>query len=559
MSTATIPRGNTFEIVTLLMIVIATASFLGFEREGGSAFLWPAIDMAPFFERHADPQALANDFFSTTSSLPNPRHIFGYVVIALNSLIGGHWYRAFFVIHVLLVILVPVLYFTSLSLIARRYIATHYQLAQLLIAIAVLIILTKRFQGIFSIAWWSPLFIQATPQTLSLFFGLLAIVSFESSRSKLVLFGHASFAASTLLQPAIGLFGIFFYVVLTGAFWRGMLWKWVAMILSGWVLPVGILAMLFQSAEPLNTQEFINIYILNSHASHYHLPHFGSFTPFPWTASLGAILGLMGVPLWFSVTKGNRPLATLSFLSMLAYGAAVAFQYFFIDIVPSKLVAILGPVRFSQFGYWMVVILWVIMLCEIRWVTNLSGRFPNRIPTLRTGLFVLSAAILLSVGIARIDRPYSDLIKPQEALYAFLATTPSDSVIAVYYDDLNLRLYIPLLAKRAIFVGNGFPFLEDAFREYDLRYTTLYGTLAQRDAMGGPTEGDNIARFFRTLKPSTFVEASKGFKLDYLVVERAHSQAFSESRPLFENNKLLVFAVKDLGAATKGVSEVGTH
>ncbi len=527
------------------MIIIAVASFLVFLRGGGTAFLWPAIDMAPFFERHVNPNALANDFFASTSSLPNPRHVFGYVVIALNSLIGGHWYTAFFALHIFLIILLPVLYFASISLIARMYISKNHQLAQLLIALSVFIILFGRFQAIFSIAWWSPFFVQASPQTLSLFFGLLAIVLFESSKPALVLSGYASFAGATLLQPAIGLFAVVFYIVLTIPFWHGMVWKWIAGVLFGWLLPALILAIVFQSAASLGTQEFINIYVLNSHAPHYLLSHFGSLSSFPWYVSFGGILVLMLVPLWFAVATRNRLLVAISTLSVLTYVGAVALQYIFISVLPSKLMAILGPVRFSQFGYWLVVILWVIMLCETRWFTNRIVTLPNYLPVLRPRVFVLVAAILISVGVARIDRPYYDLYRHYETLYTFLATTPADSVVGVYHNK-ELMVNIPLLARRAIFTGNGFPFLEDAFREYDIRYTTLYGTLAQQDAMAGISGGDNMTRFFRSLKPINFVEIAKQFRLDYIIVERHHSQEFSASRPLFESDKELVFAVKDL-------------
>ena len=52
-----------------------------------TAFDWPATDMGAFLERFANQNFLPNDFFTNTSSLPNPRYIFGYFVAYLAKFI----------------------------------------------------------------------------------------------------------------------------------------------------------------------------------------------------------------------------------------------------------------------------------------------------------------------------------------------------------------------------------------------------------------------------------------------------------------------------------------
>jgi hypothetical protein len=522
------------------LFVLATVSFLWFLLKERTAYEWPAIDMMPFFERYYDNNFLINDFYTNSiSNEPNPRWAFGYLIIALTKIFHTDWYSIFYSLKVFLVIFTPIFYYLSLYFIIGKYIDEEkLKNIQIVILLAILIIMYPRLSGLFSIAWWKPYYIQATAQNISLFLGLLALVIREvKCDSKffraisVILFGIATF-----IHPAIGLFVISFYLLSSYQLLKSIK-NILSVFLIGYVLPVIAVIILFSPKTKLNPIDFVNIYAIENHSSHYHLEHFGTLTGISWIYSFILMLILLIIPALFAYIKKLKSLLILSSLFLASLLLSVACQYLFIDIFPSKVMASIGPVRFTQFAYWMIVISWAIMLSNLSFLTKINFDFHMKKTYL---LFIFGYVV---IGISVKDSPKENIYSKNKDFYEFMETTEKDSVFAVYFG--NLKIDIPNIAQRAVLVGNGFPFNEAYFKEYQDRKKLLYGSREDLDKIEGSWEGEKIAKFFRTKKPKDFVEISKKYRLDYVVIEAEYSSNFQKYKPKFENQKVKIYKISD--------------
>lgn len=524
------------------LFILSTVSFLWFIFKEHTAYDWPAIDMMPFFERYYDSSFLINDFFTNSiSNDPNPRWSFGYFIIGLAELFNVNWYTVSYSVKVILVVTTPILFYLVMYLFIGKFIDNkQLKQIQIILLIAILIVIYPRFSGIFSIAWWKPYFVQSAPQNVSLFFGLLAIVIKE-----ITLFPKYDnyiylllFFISTLIHPVIGLFIITFYFIVNYQLIIKSYKQFLNIFIVGFSIPVVFIKVAYAPDLLLDTLDFVNIYTIENHSSHYHLANFGTHTPVSWIYSFLLMLILLTIPMIYFYAKDMKKVLLLSSLFLLSYILAVAFQYIFIDIFPSKVIAYIGPVRFTQFTYWMIVILWSIMLSRLWFLDKLNFNFNFK----KSYLLIWGGYIIM--GINLIDSPKDNLILKDKEMYQFIKSTNMDSVFASNHGKHVLD--IPNIGQRAVFSGNGFPFNESHFKEYQNRKALLYGNIEQLNRIKGKWIGEKIAKFFRQKTPSDFIDISKKYKLDYVVIEKSFSNNFKDFNPKFENKNLKIYKVSDL-------------
>ena len=147
------------------------------------------------------------------------------------------------------------------------------------------------------------------------------------------------------------------------------------------------------------------------------------------------------------------------------------------------------------------------------------------------------------MGILMINSPQADIYAKDKEMYLFIEKTDKDAVFAVYFG--NFKLDIPNIGKRAVLTGNGFPFNENYFKEYQKRKSLLYGDKEHLDKTEGRWIGEKMAKFFRQKSPSDFVDISKKYKLDYSVIESKYSSNFKDYMPRFENGNIKIYKVSD--------------
>jgi hypothetical protein len=561
-----------------LLVALTVWSGHYFFRYGGTAYEWPAVDIAPLVARQLDPTFLENDFFTNASAEANPRHVFASLVVGVARLFGDDWYAALYLLRVTAAFLLPVLWYLVLSGYVRAWFVGDgqndedtpynerdprrdaYPLAasvagSLVILAGLAEIIRPSVAALFSIAWWSPFQPQATSATYSLVCTLAGNALLLRRTRASAICGVAAWTAASLLHPAVSLFAIVFHGIATYGRWRGA--SAAAAVVAGWLVPCAVLAFVCQPSVTISAEGFVRTYVRLRHPHHYWPPAFGSLTEWPWQTSFLLLAGVMLAALPWAAWRRNRRLARLTLLFVAAYAGCVALQYLVAVIWPVKLIAMLGPVRFSAFGFYAWLLLAAIVAADITQTivarrtaamaipcrSNRAAWQVLMLPRGSTLILILLAAVY--VGVSKRDDPFEQQRQANAAFYESIRPTRDGSVFAAA-DELSVD--IALVGRRAVFTGFGLPFREDFFAEYAHRQALLFGTLERRAELsrGGRRGVDAKLVFFRRLGPRDFVRIADERQLDYVIIEAQHAEQFASIVPLYANADWRVYAVDTL-------------
>ncbi|MDT8395063.1 MAG: hypothetical protein RRA32_01270 [bacterium] len=542
-------QGNRWQPFLLAAICypLALRGFQQFLASGSTAFEWPALDMALYFERAADPDFLRGDFFTEASAAPNPRHVFGKLVLSSGALLGWGWYQVLFGMKLLCALAFPPLYFlTTWRLTADRFRSWQGSLVAICVAVlGIVLIVSTRLGEYLSVAWFKPYKVDATPQSLSLLIGMTGVILVAESGAVLFAAGLGLLALSCLIHPAIGIF-LAAVVILSrvGITSRPRL----AMVGMTAFLAGMAVSLMFPPDLKINAAEFVRTYVVERHPSHYLPSAFGTLTSWPWYRSFTVVTMCMILPLVYFARRRDLARFAPAALFTAAYTGSLAAQWFFVVVFPVKQVAVLGPIRFTIFGYLMVVMGWSMMLADAadamsgRWVFSVPvGRQARPFPVWPVTGLVLAAVVLVTsiLSPVLIDDPESRVTRHYGGLFKWIASTPEKSTFAVYPGYLNL--FLPVFTRRPVYANNGFPFREDFFAEYTDRYARLYGSAAQLKEISGSWTGARSAAFYRSRTPADFMEASRKHRLDFVIMEKDHAGRFAGLRPVYQDERVLIY------------------
>lgn len=542
----------------LLAIILALLAFAKAFVKKITAYEWPSIDMGPFWEKLADPSVLAHDFFTQASMSPNPRHIFGYFVYGLTKLFGTDWYTVLFGLKCLLIIGLPVLLFFSLVTSQAQNIKTqkHKTLFSLLVfGCTSAIVLVDFVSKIFSIAWWRPYNLVVIPQNITLILGLLGIILFHTCANKKGIsryFYLFCWFLGTMLHPAIGIFIFAFHYALAPQF-LSVKRTGLEFILVLFI-PSVVVKFVFSTPDSLTAAEFVQAYCYEAHSSHYIPSLFGTLTAFPWWMSMIMIVGLMLMAFGYGFVKKSSLLKTKALIFVTLYMGSVLAQYLFVELKPIRLVATIGVVRFTLFGFWMLVVLYSFVALDLykylggkfdTLFENLSDKVSNIQIPLNIVFYVLALIQIIVLLYIKQDHPIKSLNKKGSLYEWVIKNTPGNSVFMANHNfDFNTN--IPIVTKRAIFTGNGFPFSPSAFKEHIKRSQLVFGSREQIESLPGSWIGEKYSNFYRSLSPDDFLKISSKYKLDYIIIEKKYSDKFKKSNfsMVYENSEILVFNIK---------------
>lgn len=525
-------------------LILSAVSLIIYLRSGPTAYEWPSIDMGPFFERTLDPGFLSNDFFANASSRPNPRFIFGYLVLFLMKLTGASWYTILYWLKGMLVTALPPLLLFALKSVSGQFLkkTTEQLWSVVFSAVFILALFSSRILGFFAPASWLPLSFAATPHAVTFFVGFVAVVLSHGRSKKAKAAAYPVWFAASLIHPVVGsLVFVFWFATLRARKFNTVLLTFVAAVIA----PFGIVAALFRSPVSLDAATFVDIYVRHNHAPHYIPTLFRGFTSIPWQASfLLTAAVILGVAAHF---RKKEPAISygLCLPLLVAYVGCVAAQYAFVEAVPVKIMAVIGPSRYLLFGYWSVAAVVSLaisrLLSEVRLpeLFAASRHLSARNLSLATVAVVLAAAPLLSVYK---DDPFRKALSASDSFAAWIETTPKDSVFIAPWSS-PLLYDLPLAFKRALFVGLGFPFREDSFVEFDERKTAIYGTFDYQKVKAAKTAWDMPNSSYRSLTPSALREIGAKRRLDYAIIESDRADAFSDLVPVYENASVKVYAI----------------
>jgi len=518
-----------------ILFLVATALIVQITDTFVTGFKWPAADIIPLVQQLLGQPTPPSDFFTRASVEPNPRHVFAWIVVGVSKIFHGDIGEALLFMQTLIATFqVPLLY-----LLFSRYL-TGWNILAISSRFALflgcfLILVSPGLSKLIAVAWWPPLIPQATPQSFSLllatFSGLLL------SSLHLARFAFVPALLSSLVHPAVGLMSLgFVFIIAPTKFLKTL--AGLKMALASVIGTLSI-SLLFRPNTDLSVGDFTYIYAWLAHAEHYIPSHFGTLTALPWYFPFSTVMILLMV-LSFGCLRFPGEISFRSFASALAYGGAVLGQYLFVEIKPIKQIVMLGPSRFTAFGFWFLLFFFSAL---VGWLfpSVRSLTFPKvKAPYLLIPFIFLGAFwILLN---KRDDRVFIQSPAQADALTWIRKQTAGDSVFAGYFGSaLPIRLY----ANRAVFAGLGFPFSETYFSEYRSRSEALFGNYQEQRAAPGSWIGERMASVFHSLTPRNFADLSSQHRLDYVLLENKHANAFENFKPLFKNDELSIYQVRD--------------
>jgi len=507
--------------------IAAIFGFLGFMMEP-TAYTWGEQDMMPFFERVFDPNFLTNDFFTNTTVVKNPRWVYGYFIVAISSITTLPWYTVLYIMKLILLIFSPVIYFRVLIVLLRRYVReiVLIRLYPFVLICLVLMVFLKDFRDYFSVASWWSYSPALHAYNISTILGFIAILLKE--RGNRMLWYLPFFFLSCFVHPAMGLFCIAFYgVLLTPDFSKEL--KHFLPVLAIGIIAVVLVKLLFATQQSLPTSEFIDIYVKERHSWHYSVPDYINRKG-DWRIFFTLMNILFMIPFIYGVLQKRKTLRLLALSTWFSYSGAIAAQYFFIDVIPIKLIAYLGISRYTTFGYWMLIVLWSTFLSYF-----LNKKKAPVLPTLGGKNFAILIINLIFVGIIFIDDPKEVHYNNQKAYFDFVRSTPKDAIFITHTRPMNTDMRI--IGQRGVLISDEFPFTEQSIGEYGDRWKLVYGSRKK---------GNNPRAFYRGLGPKDFNKIAKKYRLDYVVVENGHVDQFSDVQPVWQNGRYSIYSIKNL-------------
>jgi hypothetical protein len=549
----------------LALSVFVSAALVILLNFKSTAVTWPSSDNLPEVCRLLQSNCLTEDFFTNASSGITPRLPYAYFLskvtkIAHNGIGGG-----LAVIKALLLTLLPVA--VSLFFIAaikthaenkdkdkdkEQWVASPANLIAIISAPLFVFFLQGKSGAILSVAWWAPLTFEATAQNLSLLLTISGFLLIWLDRKGT---GVIFIALGAVFHPAIGLFSSALSCILLCNFtsfkdasrliYAGLGTSFIGAI---------FVKIFFEADNTISAQDFVRIYAFEAHPSHYIPSQFGTLSGIPWFWSFAVVsIGLLFATV--ILYKINSAAWKSSFLAFIAYSSSVLIQFIFVETNQIKLIATLGPCRFTMFGPWFLFVFYFIAILKFingnQGFVKLSSAIYQNLASARW-IYIFASYVILGLAVVSYAYKSSDFDLPDDAkMLATFASEQTDSSDVFVLPPNAPRVEFPLKTGRGIFFGNGFPFSEKYFHEWEERKAIVNGRNAEIVNLPGTWIGEKYANHYRSLLPKDFLNAAKKYKIDWVVIEADYSKNFSGCRADFHSPKYNAYSLLTLDECTR--------
>jgi hypothetical protein len=471
---------------------------------------WPTVSYIPVTMRLMDSSYLVHDAY-LAAALESPNVIFSGLIYFL-TLLNVHFLDVFYFISIFLEVLTPVLvlilfykilenwhFYLKVSESALPYVYILIFFAVLLVANlfyihAVLIKTLPLFgfsqdlmSGVFEPFGWSdPLnHMFVAPSTVAFFLGTCYNVArCESRLSGMNYLSVILLFCSTALHPVVGIahfiFGLIFDVPLLGI--RRITRLRMSDFGIGVLLPVMIVALMFDSNGSIDTKTFIDIYVNLRHPHHYRMSEIIDGWSALWAFVTIALI------VW-AIFLRNKHLICLTILSFGYLFFSVIAQYIGVEVMPSVSIAILGPSRFTQYIFLLTAINICFLLATtlsryfsttrksmglIDWISRKISYAPRALIILSlismvTGLFLLTQERKLSLYDTY--KAGLDWIEKNTARTDTFFIQEKENI-----DSGNvLSFMVRIFSNRSIYVDQAFPFDRSSIKDWADRYNLYHG------------------------------------------------------------------------------------
>lgn len=544
-------------MVVLCVLVSLALYFIHFKS---TALTWPAVDNLFAVCRLIDSTCLETDFFTNASSSLNPRLpfiniIYGLTNLADNGIGGGLALAKSFLIIMLPSVILVFFFLTIFNDHKIHSLNLSFQNNPALFCVGLLsslivLLLQSQVGDFLSIAWWKPLYFDSTPQNFSIFFGLLGMCLLVCDKYWL---SCVFIFISGMIHPAVNIFVMTFSLIIHLDFSK-LCSSFNIKLLKYAFLPTILAALVvsywFNPGETITSSQFIDVYVHEATPSHYVPSQFGTLTRFSWYTSFALVCtALLTIAVFLYRQKSPYWLNAL--IAGVSYGSCVLIQYVAVEVYPIKFFAALGPSRFSLFGAWFIgfflmllILKPLLVLCnmpKVRYLIEMIFKSMRPLYVFLLGFFLFFIFVLYGR-----DSNNFDFLKNEDIqlIHKVASITNVEDVIVLPFGDL--RVYLPLMTRRSVFFGNGFPFSEQYFSEYKMRKSLIDGDREAIEKLSGSWIGEKYMNFYRALTPEEFYNISYAFRADWLVIETQFSIAFQNCDATWTGSHYKIYQVRQL-------------
>ena len=342
----------------IILLIVSLLQYLLFVSH--TAFEWTTTQDIPLLLRMLDSDYLKNDFY-TNAAINAPRHGFRWL-ISVPIILGLNWYKAIYLCKVIVYIIYKPLMFLAMYTVVSGWCPLKGAQKESVKFILFVFVTFELFhlQGDSKLAGWHPVYANVfSPMDLSLIISLFYLILFNLKSIKCQIISVIFLAFSTFIHPVMGM-GMFvvkniFTLPLLNT--KLYLAKEIAPFIVGVLLPILLMKINYQVTNILNANEFVEYVIVNRHPHHYLM-----------SSVLGARfvwwMIVLIIPLIAAIIMKNRSLIILSFSAIISFIFPVFLQYFGTEIMPQKIIAELGPSRFTCFAS-LIWVLEIIILASV--------------------------------------------------------------------------------------------------------------------------------------------------------------------------------------------------
>lgn len=447
-------------------------------------FIWPGNSSIILSEKILNKELFKSDL-SILASYDSPKYLFSYLFSYLSNFLKYDILYLYYYFSYLVVSLTTIFLSVSLKKITsneNKIFYIKHDLVRNFVIIIISLGICSRFSKFLGVGWPSftnfNILYTLTEQSFSLmlgFAGLLLIVN----KKKIISLPFYFF--STLIHPVIGFSNFLINIILNlniNFNFLSLIKKEVLFFLIKVLIPFVAIALIWNH-DIVTVDEFIKIYIKYRHPHHYLTTYYVNYIFF--------VINIFLILLFLIYYKKNKQLTLISIIVFLYFFFSTAFQFIFIEIIPTKIFGKLGISRINIFSQMLIIL--TLCLAFQNFINNLFNKiihsyFFKKINKLFEKIifekiyiiFMFLCLVFLLFNIFTKDIYLN--IKEEFALSNELKKLKNDKKNILQFSEsinnnLNLTSTIRLLSNYNVYSDNFFAFNEKYIIEwYDRRILT---------------------------------------------------------------------------------------
>lgn len=526
----------------ILSVIICCVSLIIFIIKGHSAYEWPALDTSHYIERHMYPNIAKNDFLYSSAVENNPKYIYPKLIISFSKIFNTNWYNILYFIKLFLVFFLPISYFTFIYSFFHKKLNSpiiFFLISTLIFLFTIWIVI---YPDALTIGWWNCIFIQATPYSISILlcFVSFSILNFATKGFKVI--SLIFYLGGFLIHPPISIMCFCLNYLCQNQ--KIKIFEFINYLIIVFFMSA-LFMFFFKNNFALSAFEFNYHYSIIAHPFHYILKYFQE----PNWKFTCIVINSFFLAVFLLFYNKNKKIALKSFTFLIIYSGTLLVQFIITEIYPIKFLIIIGPIRFLMFSPILifVIILEIIVhfskkpkvssVNQINLFYIMENLNKGSIKYFNKYILILSIFLLFFVSYVKL---IDDPLKIQnDSIHSWIIKESGPNDVFLTY---NLATDINLKSKRAVFVGNGFPFNERYFNEYSERLTSVFGSYDEVKNINGNWLGTKHNKFFHSKSPQYFLNLSKKFKINYIVFENDFlNNDFKKITPVYRDNKFSIY------------------